>query len=167
MTTVYLEIQDPHAGLQHIPITKDATRMGREPGLDVVIGASAANVSRRHAEIRRQDAVYILVDLGSFNGTFINGRRIAGGEILHDGDQIQLGPGGPTLRFHAPANPDSLRTAHLEHIGGIPSGRLAQSQNQTIFASKDTGGLQATLRGGEGGADEPRVFLQRALDRQQ
>jgi len=167
MSNVYLELQDPLSGLQHIPITKDATRMGREPGLDVVIGASAANVSRRHAEIRRQDDVYFLLDLGSFNGTFINGRRIAGGDILHDGDVIQLGPGGPSIRFHAPSNPDSLRTAHLDNASAAQSARLPQPKNQTIFASKDTGGLQATLRSGEGSANEPRVFLQRALDRQQ
>jgi hypothetical protein len=134
MNDVYLEFENQHDGLQHIPIVKDSTRLGREPGLDVVFGATAANVSRRHAEIRRQDNVYILVDLGSFNGTFINGRRIANGEILHDGDVIQLGPGGPNLRFRAPANADSLRTAHF----GSPGGRLAQPRHQTIFAGDDS-----------------------------
>jgi ABC-type multidrug transport system ATPase subunit len=168
MNNVYLEFQDLSSGLQHIQITKDITRLGREPGLDVVIASTAANVSRRHAEIRLQDGVYILVDLGSFNGSFLNGRRIAGGEILHDGDVIQLGPGGPSLRFRAPTHADAVRTAHLGHSGGLPqSGRLAQPKNQTIFASKESGALQATLRGGEANPNEPRVFLQRALDRPQ
>src|SRR5437867_6165690 len=147
MNNVYLEFQDLTSGLQQIQITKDATRLGREPGLDVVIASTAANVSRRHAEIRRQEGVYVLVDLGSFNGTFLNGRRIVGGEILHDGDVVQLGPGGPSLRFRAPAHPDAVRTAHLGHSGALPSGRLGQPKNQTIFASKESGALQATLRG--------------------
>ncbi|HEV8366778.1 MAG TPA: FHA domain-containing protein [Pyrinomonadaceae bacterium] len=168
MTNVYLEFQDLTSGLQRVPLFNDATRIGRDPSVDVVIAANAANVSRRHAEIREQDGVYIVVDLGSFNGTFLNGRRIAGGEILHDGDVIQLGPGGPSLRFRAPANPDAVRTAHLGHSGALPqSGRLAQPKNQTIFANKDTGALQATLRGGDPTSNEPRVFLQRALDRPQ
>ena len=83
MNNVYLEFQDLASSPQRVHITKEATRLGREPGLDVVIASTAANVSRRHAEIRRQEGVFILVDLGSFNGTFLNGRRIVGGEVLH------------------------------------------------------------------------------------
>ena len=166
MNNVYLEFQDLNSGVQQIPITKDATRLGREPGLDVVIAATAANVSRRHAEIRRQDNVYILVDLGSFNGTFINGRRIVGGEILHDGDLVQLGPGGPTLRFRAPGNPEALRAAHLAQAGTPPqSGALSQPRNQTIFASSDSAQFQSMSRSAQANPNEPRVFLQRALDR--
>src|SRR4051812_33891830 len=119
MNNVYLEFQDLPSGLQQFIINKDLTRLGREPGLEVVIASTAANVSRRHAEIRRQDGIYILVDLGSFNGTFLNGRRITGGEILHEGDVVQLGPGGPSLRFRAPADPDFLRTAHLGPSAGL------------------------------------------------
>lgn len=165
MNNVYLEFQDLNKGSQRIEITNEATRLGRDPNVDVVIAANAANVSRRHAEIRKQEGVYILVDLGSFNGTFINGRRIVGGEILHDGDVVQLGPGGPSLRFRAPANPDSLRTAQLGHSGALPqTGRLAQPKNQTIFASNDSSQFQSTLRSAEVNPNEPRVFLQRALD---
>ncbi|HJX93896.1 MAG TPA: hypothetical protein VJ372_25595 [Pyrinomonadaceae bacterium] len=39
MSDVYLEFQDQYAGTQQIPILKDATRLGREPGLDVVIAS--------------------------------------------------------------------------------------------------------------------------------
>jgi ABC-type multidrug transport system ATPase subunit len=167
MNNVYLEFQDLASGLQQIPVNKDVTRLGREPGLDVVIASTAANVSRRHAEIRRQDNTFILVDLGSFNGTFLNGRRIAAGELLHDGDVVQLGPGGPSLRFRAPANPDAQRTAHFAQSGALPSGRLNQPRNQTIFASKDSAQFQSTQKSAEVNPNEPRVFLQRALDRPQ
>ena len=166
MSNVYLEFQDRSAGPQRIELVKDATRFGREPGLDVVIAATAANVSRHHAEIRRQDNVYNLVDLGSFNGSFINGRRIVDSEVLHDGDVIQLGPGGPSFRFRAPNDQDSLRTIHFEPPDPLPSGRLARPKNQTIFAG-DSGQFQSTLRGSEQQPNEPHVFLQRALDQQQ
>ena len=49
-----------------------------------------ANVSRRHAEVRREEGAYWIVDLGSTNGTELNGRRIER-ERLSDGDRITLG----------------------------------------------------------------------------
>jgi ABC-type multidrug transport system ATPase subunit len=165
MNNAYLEFQDMASGTRRIQITNDATRLGREPGLDVVIAATAADVSRRHAEIRRQQGVYLLVDLGSFNGTFLNGRRIANGEVLHDDDVIQLGPSGPSLRFRSPANPDAQRTANIRQPGGSPPG--GRPKNQTINATPDTGGLQATLRGGDPSPKDPQVFLQHPLDRPQ
>lgn len=156
----YLEFQDLDTGIQRIPLNKDSIRLGREPGLDVVIASTAANVSRRHAEVRRQNDFYILVDLGSFNGTFLNGRRIAGGEVLNNDDIIQLGPGGPSLRFHSEDT-----GSHVGHsLRG--SGRL-HPKNQTIFASKESGGFQSTLRSADLNPNEPRVFLQRDLDRPQ
>jgi ABC transport system ATP-binding/permease protein len=162
MSTVYLEFVDQVAGLRRFEINTDATRLGRDPGLEVVIAANAANVSRRHAEIRRQDGSYILVDLGSFNGTFLNGRRIGGREILHDNDVIQLGPGGPNLRFCALATP-------ANYPGGPnQSGRLAPApKNPTIVANADSSSLQSTLRSADVNPNEPRVFLQRKLDRTQ
>src|SRR5262249_52377698 len=154
MNNVYLEFQDLHHGTQRIPITQDATRMGREPGLEVTIAANAANVSRRHAEIRKQDSIFILVDLGSFNGTFLNVRRVTAGEILNDNDEIQLGPGGPSIRFRAPAN---VRTADYaghanaaKHSGGLPF-----TPNQTIVANAESGSLKSTARGGSVNPNEP------------
>ncbi|HYJ47592.1 MAG TPA: FHA domain-containing protein, partial [Pyrinomonadaceae bacterium] len=91
--------------LERIPLTKDVTRLGREPGVEVTIEAAAAVVSRRHAEIQRRDGQYTLVDLGSFNGTLINGQRITSPTPLYDNDHIQLGMGGPELRFIDPAHP--------------------------------------------------------------
>ena len=48
------------------------------------------NVSRRHAEIRCEGARYVLRDLGSTNGTFVNGERIAGDHVLEPGDRIDI-----------------------------------------------------------------------------
>ncbi len=65
----------------------------------VGIGRDAANiirlhdteVSRRHAECRKVDGGYSLVDVGSANGTFVNNQRIRGQSLLHSGDQIRVG----------------------------------------------------------------------------
>ncbi|PWT91911.1 MAG: hypothetical protein C5B55_07310 [Blastocatellia bacterium] len=165
MNNVYLEFHDSTAGIQRIPITKDATRMGREPGLEVTIAANAANVSRRHAEIRRQDSIFILVDLGSFNGTFLNGRRVTS-EILNDNDEIQLGPGGPSMRFRAPAVPEAQRTAQLGFPGHVAAHSAAvheQPQNRTIVANAEKS-LHTTARSTGFNPNEPRVFIQRPFD---
>ena len=47
------------------------TRFGRDAAVEGAIDAAAAVVSRRHAEIHRQGSNYVLVDLGSFNGTML------------------------------------------------------------------------------------------------
>jgi len=102
----FVELSGTGTGkLKRIELSNDVTRFGRDPGVEGAIAAAAAVVSRRHAEIRRQDGNYVLVDLGSFNGTTLNGRRIATPELLHHGDNIELGRGGPTIRFVDPAHP--------------------------------------------------------------
>jgi pSer/pThr/pTyr-binding forkhead associated (FHA) protein len=49
-----------------------------------------SNASRRHAELRQEGATYWISDLGSTNGTEVNGRRISR-ERLSDGDRITVG----------------------------------------------------------------------------
>jgi hypothetical protein len=61
---------------------------GRMPECDITLNDS--NVSRRHAEIRAAGDGFVLVDLGSTNGTKINGVRVAERELL-DGDELAFG----------------------------------------------------------------------------
>jgi len=66
----------------------EVTAIGRSRQCDIVIGD--ANVSRRHCEVRREGADYVVIDLGSTNGILLNGRQVhrAG---LAEGDRLQLG----------------------------------------------------------------------------
>ncbi|MBA3356300.1 MAG: FHA domain-containing protein [Pyrinomonadaceae bacterium] len=114
------------ARLQRIELNKEVIRFGRDQAVEGVIDAAAAVVSRRHAEIRRQNGRFIVVDLGSFNGTLLNDRRIAEPELLHHNDRIELGPGGPTIRYLDPANPAPVIANQPAQNPGIPSGELAQ-----------------------------------------
>jgi len=72
--------------------------IGRLPECEIVL--SDPNVSRRHAEIHPSGASYALVDLGSTNGTKLNGVRLGPSPTpLHDGDEIVIGTSH--LRFEA------------------------------------------------------------------
>ena len=75
------------AGRAH-DVTTPRVVLGRSRECDVPI--SDLNVSRRHAELRQEGGSYWIVDLGSMNGTLVNGRRVER-EQLRDGDRITLG----------------------------------------------------------------------------
>ena len=75
--------------------------LGRHPLSDVRCDAEGdLDVSSRHAGIVRHGASFVLRDLGSTNGTFVNGARISGDVALADGDVIGLGRNGPAVEFH-------------------------------------------------------------------
>ena len=63
--------------------------IGRGRQADVVL--NDPNVSRQHAEIRPRGGSWVITDLGSTNGSQLNGRRIEGTEVLRPGDEIELG----------------------------------------------------------------------------
>jgi predicted component of type VI protein secretion system len=71
-------------------LSKPETSIGRWEDNDIVIDDRW--ISRYHARIRRQKDQYVLEDLGSKNGTIVNGRRIVEPVTLSDGDEIQLTP---------------------------------------------------------------------------
>jgi pSer/pThr/pTyr-binding forkhead associated (FHA) protein len=62
--------------------------LGRSREADVRVPDES--ISRRHAEIRHEDGAYWIVDLGSMNGTKLNGKRVDRAR-LSDGDAIVLG----------------------------------------------------------------------------
>jgi hypothetical protein len=84
----YLEIHFP--GLKPIKVELDEqqTVLGRGPGCRIQLQLS--NVSRLHARVSRLDEEYLLEDLESTNGTFVNGVRIHKC-VLRNNDQIQMG----------------------------------------------------------------------------
>lgn len=84
-------------GEKHL-LDGEVTTIGRAAENDVVVRDPRA--SRRHACIRRQGQHLLLEDLGSANGTFLNGERVLAPVKLWDGDRIAVG--GATLVFHDP-----------------------------------------------------------------
>ncbi|HEY7676456.1 MAG TPA: FHA domain-containing protein [Candidatus Methylomirabilis sp.] len=96
--------------LGKFPMVVDQFTIGRAPGNDILI--DNLGVSRRHAVVKVVDGRYLLEDLGSANGTFVNGERLAGPRELQDGDQIAIVK--HTLLFQVPREAGTAPTAPVE-----------------------------------------------------
>ena len=82
---------------ERLPLSGRVITVGRLS--DSSISLNDANVSRRHAEFRAHGTSFAVADLGSTNGTKINGVRIEGEHTLNDGDIISFG--STHIRFEA------------------------------------------------------------------
>ena len=67
----------------------DGALLGRGDQADIVLGDTFA--SGRHARLEPQGEVMVLEDLGSTNGTYLNGEPLGGPQPLHPGDRIRIG----------------------------------------------------------------------------
>lgn len=74
------------------PLDKSVVTIGRTPESDITL--EAREVSRRHARVERRGMQYVLVDEGSKNRTYVNGRPITEPHVLTDGDEV-----GIAMRF--------------------------------------------------------------------
>jgi pSer/pThr/pTyr-binding forkhead associated (FHA) protein len=83
-------------GGRQVPLPAAGASLGRAQDNDVHVPDERA--SRHHARIDVQQGVYVLSDLGSANGTFVNGRRVQH-QALRDGDEIRIGD--TALRFRS------------------------------------------------------------------
>jgi hypothetical protein len=84
-----LLLQQPDGAARELPLEAERVVLGRDPGCDIVLAGRL--ISRQHAGITRAGRVYTLEDLGSRNGTAVNGQPLSGPWVLHDGDCIDLG----------------------------------------------------------------------------
>jgi FhaA, N-terminal domain/FHA domain len=74
---------------KRVVISPAGATIGRSRQADVVV--NDPNVSREHAEIRPRGGSWVITDLGSTNGSQLNGRRLDASEVLRSGDEIELG----------------------------------------------------------------------------
>jgi hypothetical protein len=82
---------------QRVALGEHTTSVGRLPECSITI--EDGNVSREHARIKPGSNGYVVQDLGSTNGTLVNGQRISGSRMLADGDIISFG--STHVRFEA------------------------------------------------------------------
>jgi len=85
-TVVVTEKEGPE---RRVTFTESEVTIGRVPGNDVVL--PKGNVSKRHSRIVLKDNRFIVVDLKSTNGTYVNGRKITSPLVVKEGDKIYVG----------------------------------------------------------------------------
>lgn len=115
----------------------DQIDIGRDSTNEITI--NDAEISRRHARLTFQGGKYVLEDLGSTNGTFVNGQRLAGPRVLKAGEVISFGeqivmifeamhfdPGATVVSPRAAAVPAASRPVMppppppVEYVGSVP-----------------------------------------------
>jgi adenylate cyclase len=114
LARIRLEVEEMHNGAlaawldigdRHFPLVGKTFSLGRAKDNNVVF--SSTKVSRRHALVHAQGAwEFSLVDLGSSNGTHLNGRRVIEPIALQHGDVIQIGEQNLTFRLETATTPE-------------------------------------------------------------
>jgi predicted Ser/Thr protein kinase len=146
----------------------DEFRIGRQEPGDGTLGQDA-EISRHHARIARSGGGFVIEDLGSRNGTLVNGRLLTGPEILSPGDRIQVGattlvvqvsvpsaaeiaasPPGPVTRVEAvpSAEPDADTRSSAHQLVPDPQ-TTASLPPLSIQLDFDPAGAEVVLRLGD------------------
>ncbi|MFN3649605.1 MAG: FHA domain-containing protein [Armatimonadota bacterium] len=125
------------------PLYEGANTIGRRSGNDVVIADAFA--SGRHAEIRVEaDGSAVLVDVGSTNGTFFNGSRVAANDPIPLEDGAQFTAGKTALTYHAAgAAPEASGEGNVTLMAG---------GNATMAMSAPPAGISGEVSSPEGGS---------------
>ena len=114
-----LEIRHGAAqGPRRIPLDR-SVQIGRAPENDLVL--SDAEVSWRHALVYEESGAYWVRDLGSRNGTEVDGERIKGPTRLSDRSRLRIGAVELGVR-HTIARPQPLLLEEVRHRGSAPVG---------------------------------------------
>ncbi len=146
------------------PLAEGENVIGRHPACTIQLDSNT--VSRRHAQIIRQGHVYQIEDLGSGNGTFVNGKQISGKTELNHDDRIKLGP--ILLRFQSQGS-SVLAQADKP---SVPRPQSLADTNAEIEVEDDAGmdvGITATMVNGPMGGFgvlevQPEVKLKAVLE---
>jgi predicted component of type VI protein secretion system len=109
------------SALEALTLLDGVTTVGRHDSCHIRIKSS--QVSRKHCELFEKKGILLVKDLGSANGTIVNGKKVEGQRVLEPGDELTLGP--VTLRVakigqappvRTPAQPASADTAVVEAV---------------------------------------------------
>jgi len=118
----------------------EETVLGRDESANIVLADPRGELSRRHARIRLSGGEVVLEDLGSTNGTFVNGRRVDGYHALQAGDEIKIG--SFALEFASALDSDVTRARAIPERPGGPEAPEAQPTRARAIP-KAPGGQQA------------------------
>src|SRR3954468_24788504 len=84
-----ITLAEKGGGSQQLTFKKPEVTIGRLAGNDIVLGKG--NVSKYHSRIVLKDGKFIIVDMKSTNGTYVNGKKIAAPQVVRPSDKIYIG----------------------------------------------------------------------------
>ena len=133
--TALVATKGPNAG-QRFTLDENGTLIGRQP--DVAVFLDSLSVSRHHARVVGQHGVWFIEDLGSSNGTYVNGVRVSGRAGLTEHDELRIGPYTFNLHQERPtvaSGTDPIVRASID----------AAASNHTLFSTNAAYKLQVVL----------------------
>jgi serine phosphatase RsbU (regulator of sigma subunit) len=138
--SVLVILRGPDMG-RHFPLQKDRTTLGRNN--DCAIPLTGKQVSRQHAYIFEEEGQYFLQDLGSSNGTFLNGQRLTPNtpNVLTERDTFQIGPYLFAVRPAPPPTTPEVAESSLV----VRETVSATSLHEKLFAQDPATKLQVVL----------------------
>ncbi|HKG20827.1 MAG TPA: trypsin-like peptidase domain-containing protein, partial [Blastocatellia bacterium] len=145
MSITFTHLTGPKKG-QRETFGSEPVSIGRAPDNSLRFEDHERRVSAHHAEVRRKGRAFILRDLGSTNGTMINGRRVVVSEVRDD-DMVEVGAGGPLLRFNldlddtialAPTAPDHGVERRAASSGAAPEPRARERPIEKAVHTRST-----------------------------
>jgi hypothetical protein len=84
----YMIVKSGSRSGTNFSLKKSVVKLGRDPGNDIVVDDKKS--SREHAKLKLEDGKFVLYDLASSNGTYVNGTKVTN-QSLMDGDEVQIG----------------------------------------------------------------------------
>ncbi len=112
-------------------LEREVTILGREAINDLVV--DDAEVSRRHTRILREAEGYYVEDLGSTNGTFVNGQRVTSPLLLYHGDTIEMGKSSRLVFLGANPAEDLTRPMTATTPPPAPSQKTRAAEYEPIY----------------------------------
>ncbi len=106
-----LGVMNPVGGGDPIPLTKTEMVIGRRPGVDIRLDFE--NISGKHCTLRIINGIWMVRDLGSTNGTTVNGTRLASEQSVMPDEELGIAGHLFTLEYD-PAGPEAFLSAHKD-----------------------------------------------------
>lgn len=133
---------------QRAEFTKSVVIVGRHPESDLKFDAQKElDVSTRHAEFRGAASGWTVLDLGSTNGTFINGQRASGPQAIRAGDVVTFGGSGPRVEVVSTGVVNDAAPPKTEMRASTGAARPRTEERIAVAVAAQTNSLRRFVMG--------------------
>ena len=150
-----LTIVDDEGTKTVLPLSRGEYTIGRDA--ENTIRLTERNISRKHMVLRKDGTDWVVEDLSSYNGCFVNGLRVSGNHPLHDGDLLQVGDYRIELLNEAATEDQEQDADAAAAAAPPPVSRLAALPDRLVVVDGPSAGTEHPL-------DKEKVIIGRAED---